>query len=185
MKKKTKIFILVIILIILIILGVIFFTRDSESEQNNEIVSDDLLIEETANTKETLPDIDIITGENTSVSMTYIKNKGLPIILCFVADWCEPCQEFEPILEELEGEYNGKVVIQLVDKDLNEELADYYDVQKVPTQVFINSDQTAYIHDQESDDFEQELDDEGNIIYTKHIGTFTKAELTDIIDKMD
>ncbi len=185
MKKKTKIFILVIILIILIVLGVIFFTRDSENEPINENVSDDLLIEETANTKETLPDIDIITGENTSVSMSYIKNKGLPIILCFVADWCEPCQELEPILEEIEEEYNGKVVIQLVDMDLNKELVEYYDVQEVPTQIFINSDQTPYIHDQESDDFEQELDDEGNIIYTKHIGTFTKAELTDIIDKMD
>lgn len=185
MKKKARIFILVIILIILIIIGVIFFTRKTESEQSNDIASEDLLTEETANTKETLPDIDIITGENTSVSMTYIKNKGLPIILCFVADWCKPCQEFLPVLEELEEEYDGKAVIQIVDFDLNEELANYYEVTDVPTQVFINSDETPYIHGEESEDFELEQDDEGNIIYTKHIGTLSKDELKDIIDKMN
>ena len=35
----------------------------------------------------------------------------LPCIIDFYADWCQPCKIVAPILEELAGEYEGKINI--------------------------------------------------------------------------
>jgi len=44
------------------------------------------------------------------------KLKGeLPCIIDFYADWCGPCKMVEPILEELNEEYQGKLNIYRVD----------------------------------------------------------------------
>lgn len=180
MKKKALIIIFIVILIVLVILGIKFFTKDSESEQNSG-VNDDMLSEQTVETKVALPDIDVFTGENMSVSMDYIKGKGLPIILCFVDDNDD---EFKSTLEKMEKRYEKKAVIQIVDFDLNSRLANYYEITEAPAQVFVNSDGTAYVYYGDSDDFKQEMDDNGNIEYTKHQGILTESQFKTIIDGM-
>ena len=39
-------------------------------------------------------------------------NGDKPAIIDFYADWCGPCKMLSPLLEELAGEYHGKVAIQ-------------------------------------------------------------------------
>lgn len=117
--------------------------------------------------------------------MSYIKNKELPIILYFYAEWCENCQQFNPVIEEVEEEYDGKVVIQMVDIDLNSELYKYYEGAKVPTLVFVNSDGTPYAYyDIENDNWVIEEDEELNLIYSKYQGALDKDELVEIIEKL-
>lgn len=181
MKKKILIFIVIVILIVLIVLGIKFWGKDSENSQNNDMPSEEILIEQTSETKVALPDIDIVTGENMSVSIDYIKNKGLPIILCFVDDKDD---DFKSTIEKMADKYERKAVIQMVDFDLNSRLADYYEITKAPAEVFVNSDGTAYTYYGDSDDFKQEMDDNGNIEYTKHQGTLTEAQFKTIVNEL-
>jgi thioredoxin 1 len=57
----------------------------------------------------------------------------IPVLVDFTATWCAPCQKLAPILEDLAGEYKGKVKIGKVDIDQDQELAMRYGVMSVPT----------------------------------------------------
>ena len=41
----------------------------------------------------------------------------------FYADWCGPCKMQDPILEELEKEWEGKVIFEKIDVDTNQDIA--------------------------------------------------------------
>ena len=51
----------------------------------------------------------------------------------FYADWCGPCRMMTPVVEQLAGEYAGKVTIGKLDVDNNQEIAIRYGVQGIPT----------------------------------------------------
>ena len=56
-----------------------------------------------------------------------------PVLVDFWAQWCGPCKMLSPILDELAGEYEGKVKIGKVDVDKNQELSAQYSVLSIPT----------------------------------------------------
>lgn len=56
-----------------------------------------------------------------------------PVLVDFWAQWCGPCKMLSPILDELAGEYAGKVKIGKVDVDENQELSAQYSVLSIPT----------------------------------------------------
>ena len=56
-----------------------------------------------------------------------------PVLLDLYADWCGPCKMAAPILEELAGEYEGKLVIGKLDVDKNQEVAGKFGVMSIPT----------------------------------------------------
>lgn len=56
-----------------------------------------------------------------------------PVLVDFWAQWCGPCKMLSPILDELAGEYEGKVKIGKVDVDTNQELSAQYSVLSIPT----------------------------------------------------
>jgi thioredoxin len=68
---------------------------------------------------------------------------NLPAIIDFYANWCGPCKMVAPVLEELAREYNGKLVIYKVDTDIEQELAFAFNIQSVPTMLFIDADGKA------------------------------------------
>ncbi|MBP1987756.1 thioredoxin [Halolamina salifodinae] len=57
----------------------------------------------------------------------------------FYADWCGPCKTQDPILEELESEYED-VVFEKIDVDQDQETANEYSVRSLPTLVIENDD---------------------------------------------
>lgn len=62
-----------------------------------------------------------------------------PVLVDFYASWCGPCRAMAPILEELAGEYSGKVTVCKVDVDENQELAAKYEIRGIPAlKVFKN-----------------------------------------------
>lgn len=65
----------------------------------------------------------------------YLGNK--PAIIDFYADWCGPCRQIAPILEELAKEYNGKIIIYKVNVDKEPELSATFGIQSIPTLLFI------------------------------------------------
>ena len=62
---------------------------------------------------------------------------NLPAIIDFYADWCGPCKMVAPVLQELSGEYAGKVNIYKVNTDQEPELSGVFGVQSVPSLLFI------------------------------------------------
>mgnify|MGYP006292846779 FL=1 len=60
-------------------------------------------------------------------------------LLDFYADWCGPCDAQEPILEELLADYEG-VELTKIDVDQDQDTANEYQVQSLPTVVVENDD---------------------------------------------
>ena len=61
----------------------------------------------------------------------------LPAIVDFYADWCQPCKMVAPVLEELAGEFAGKLVVYKVNTEDEQELASVFGIQSIPTILFI------------------------------------------------
>ena len=63
-----------------------------------------------------------------------------PVVLDFHAKWCGPCKMLEPIMDELDKEYDGKVDIYKMDIEEELEVSQQFNVMSVPTLVFIPLD---------------------------------------------
>jgi len=61
----------------------------------------------------------------------------LPCIIDFYADWCGPCKMVEPILEEFDQEYRGKLTIYSVDIQSQQELASIFGIRSIPSIFFV------------------------------------------------
>ena len=61
-----------------------------------------------------------------------IKEHHLALI-DFWAPWCGPCQAFGPIIEEVNREYAGKILVGKLNVDENPKTAESYEVLSIPT----------------------------------------------------
>ena len=71
-----------------------------------------------------------ITDENFE---TEVINSSEPVLIDFWATWCGPCRMIAPIVEELAGEFNGKIKIGKLDVDNNQQTSIQYGVRSIPT----------------------------------------------------
>ncbi|AOX64611.1 co-chaperone YbbN [Curtobacterium sp. BH-2-1-1] len=57
----------------------------------------------------------------------------VPVIVDIWAEWCGPCKQLSPILEQLTAEYDGRVLLAKVDADTNPQLVQAFQAQSIPT----------------------------------------------------
>ena len=68
-----------------------------------------------------------------------VRNSDVPVVVDFWAEWCGPCKQIGPILEELSDEMAGKVKVAKVDVDANQNAAMSMGVRGIPA-LFIFKD---------------------------------------------
>jgi thioredoxin 1 len=66
-----------------------------------------------------------------------VLQSAVPVIVDFWAPWCSPCRAVAPTLEKLAKEYAGKLLVAKVNTDEQQQWAEKYNVQGIPTMLFV------------------------------------------------
>lgn len=79
------------------------------------------------------------------------------LVIDFWAEWCGPCRQIGPFVDELAAQYEGQVTIGKYNVDEGDEISGEYGIRNIPTLLFFKDGQ----------------------LVDKHVGSANKAQLED------
>jgi thioredoxin 1 len=76
----------------------------------------------------------VVTVTDANFDSEVLKS-DLPVLVDFWAAWCGPCRMVAPIIEELSGDYSGKVKFAKIDVDANPQKASQFNIRSIPNMI--------------------------------------------------
>lgn len=139
--------------------------------------------ESTEEQKKVNPDFLLATS---NLNLDKLKLYGLPILIDFGADECMPCKQMAPVLEKLNKEWQGKVIVKFVDVWKYPDAAAGFPLQVIPTQFFFDAHGNPYVpsNPEEKQMLMYYLRDSGKHVFTAHQGALTEEQIKKIFKEM-
>ncbi len=104
---------------------------------------------------------DLIKHVSDSSFQADVLDSSSPVLVDFWAEWCGPCKMIAPVLDEIAGDYQGKLQVTKINVDDNREVPAKFGIRGIPTLMIFK---------------------DGQLAATK-VGAVNKSQLTDFIDQ--
>ena len=67
-----------------------------------------------------------------------------PVLVDFSAEWCGPCKQLKPILDQVKAKVGEQAKIIKIDIDKNRSLADKFQIRSVPTLILFKGGKVVW-----------------------------------------
>jgi thioredoxin len=65
-----------------------------------------------------------------------VLNSEVPVLVDFWAEWCGPCRQVAPVMDQIAEEYKGALKVAKIDVDAESALAGHFGISSIPTIAF-------------------------------------------------